>query len=248
MAVGWIKLYRQIQDNEMWDGKKEPFDHRSAWIDLLLLANHKDKDLLFGNQIITVKAGQKITSLVALAERWNWSRNKVRRYLGVLQELQMIDRKSDNKKTLITIVNYGIYQSNESESETANETASETANGHQMKQLVKHKQEIKNDKEEKKNIYGEYHHVKLTDQELGKLQEEYGEEMTTACIVYLDEYIEMKGYKAKSHYLCIRKWVVSAVKEKRSKEAVVKKDTWNINRPADEYADLIKALEGDNDS
>ena len=28
----------------------------------------------------------------------------------------------------------------------------------------------------------------------------------------------MKGYKAKSHYLCIRKWVVDAVKEKRPKQ------------------------------
>ena len=32
-------------------------------------------------------------------------------------------------------------------------------------------------------------------------------------ITYLDEYIEMKGYKAKSHYLCIKKWVVDAVKK-----------------------------------
>ena len=28
----------------------------------------------------------------------------------------------------------------------------------------------------------------------------------------------MKGYKAKSHYLCIKKWVVDAVKERQEKE------------------------------
>ena len=33
----------------------------------------------------------------------------------------------------------------------------------------------------------------------------------------------MKGYKAKSHYLCIKKWVVNAVKEDNLKK--VKKDT-----------------------
>ena len=63
-----------------------------------------------------------------------------------------------------------------------------------------------------KHKYGEYQHVLLTDEELNKLKETYSnwEELIT----YLDEYIEMKGYKAKSHYLCIRKWVTDAVNKK----------------------------------
>lgn len=72
-------------------------------------------------------------------------------------------------------------------------------------------------KKEKKHKYGEYNHVLLSDTEVEKLRSEYGEEMTDRAVVFLDEYIEMKGYKAKSHYLCIRKWVVDAVKEKMSK-------------------------------
>ena len=62
-----------------------------------------------------------------------------------------------------------------------------------------------------KHIYGEYKHVKLTDSELEKLKSEYSNYLD--LITYLDEYIEMKGYKAKNHYLCIKKWVVNAVKE-----------------------------------
>lgn len=62
-----------------------------------------------------------------------------------------------------------------------------------------------------KHKYGEYKHVLLKDEELQALKRDYSnwEEL----IKYLDEYIEMKGYKAKSHYLCIRKWVVKAVEE-----------------------------------
>lgn len=60
-----------------------------------------------------------------------------------------------------------------------------------------------------KHKYGEYQHVLLTDEELNKLKETYSNWQD--LITYLDEYIEMKGYKAKSHYLCIRKWVVDAV-------------------------------------
>ena len=33
----------------------------------------------------------------------------------------------------------------------------------------------------------------------------------------------MKGYKAKSHYLCIKKWVIKAVKE-HSKDVSVKEN------------------------
>lgn len=85
----------------------------------------------------------------------------------------------------------------------------------------------KNDKK-KKNIYGEYKNVLLTDKEFKSLQNEYSnyEEL----IKYLDEYIEMKGYKAKSHYLCIKKWVLDAVnkqnninKQKTNKENILKK-------------------------
>lgn len=69
-----------------------------------------------------------------------------------------------------------------------------------------------------KHKHGEYKHVLLKDEELQKLKEEY--KNWKELIKYLDEYIEMKGYKAKSHYLCIKKWVVDAVKRntKQSKD------------------------------
>lgn len=69
-----------------------------------------------------------------------------------------------------------------------------------------------------KHKYGEYKNVLLKDEELQKLKEEYSnwEEL----IKYLDEYIEMKGYKAKSHYLCITKWVIDAVKRNGVKKSV----------------------------
>ena len=68
-----------------------------------------------------------------------------------------------------------------------------------------------------KHKYGEYKHVLLTDEEVEKLYSEYGIDFGVECIKFLDEYIEMKGYKAKNHYLCIRKWVADAVKERKEK-------------------------------
>ena len=64
-----------------------------------------------------------------------------------------------------------------------------------------------------KHKYGEYQNVLLKDEELEKLKKDYNN--CEDLIKYLDEYIEMKGYKAKSHYLAIKKWVVEAVKQNK---------------------------------
>ena len=37
MAIGWIKLHRKIQECDLWSSEDEPFDRRSAWVDLLFL-------------------------------------------------------------------------------------------------------------------------------------------------------------------------------------------------------------------
>lgn len=109
MNKGWITLHRKIQDCWIWE-EDEPFDRRSAWIDLLLLANHEDAKVFFDGDLITVQRGQRITSIRKLAERWKWSRTKVTKFLDILEKDGMITRRSDTKKTLLTIENYGIYQ------------------------------------------------------------------------------------------------------------------------------------------
>ena len=107
---GWIRLYRSVQDNWVWKGD-EPFDRRSAWIDILLNTNHKTKKIVVGNQLIVVEAGSFITSEVKLSEAWGWSRKKVRNFLELLAADQMIEKKSDNKKTIITVLNWSEFQS-----------------------------------------------------------------------------------------------------------------------------------------
>lgn len=66
-------------------------------------------------------------------------------------------------------------------------------------------------KSEPKHKHGEYGHVMLKDSEVEKLNDDYGNEKAQHAIKYLDEYIEMKGYKAKNHNLAIRKWVFDAI-------------------------------------
>ena len=121
MDKGWISIHRQIRDCDLlWDDK--PFSRGQAWIDLLLLANHEDKRIIFDGKVCEVKRGQRITSYRVLSREWGWSNTKVANFLDVLEQEQMIVKKSDTKKTLITIVNYDKFQNIDLEKRHQNDT------------------------------------------------------------------------------------------------------------------------------
>lgn len=111
----------------------------------------------------------------------------------------------NNAISVITSDNKNNYNDNDNVNDTDTDNDNENDNDNVIKK-------------EKKHIYGEYKHVRLTDKERDQLFNDYGEAETHDAIKYLDEYIEMKGYKAKSHYLCMRKWVFDAVKEQGYKK------------------------------
>ena len=166
MSSGWIKLYRKLQDCWIWLDK-EPFDKRSAWVDLLLTANHSDKKILFNGELITVKRGQILTSVRKLSAKWKWSVNKVYRFLKLLESDEMLQKESDKDRTLLTIVNYSIFQcceytnensngntngnSDEYTSETQTETPTNTPTEHKQEcKEYKNDKNVKNEKKERK--------------------------------------------------------------------------------------------------
>ena len=123
---GWIKLHRQIQECFLWR-IKEPFDKRSAWIDLLLLMEHQNKNLMIDGKIETIKRGSYMLSIEKLCDRWMWSRNKVKRYLDVLEREHMIVTRRTNKGTLVSVVNYCVYQNQDKQGEPPREPTVELA-------------------------------------------------------------------------------------------------------------------------
>ena len=126
----------------------------------------------------------------------------------------MTDFRQSNCR-IITITNWKQYQGNDRPSDRPVTDKRQTCD--RPVTVDKEYKELKEREEGKevKNKYGEYQHVRLTEKERDRLFNDYGEAETLEAIKYLDEYIEMKGYKAKSHYLCIRKWVFDAVKRDR---------------------------------
>lgn len=109
MNRGFVKVFRCIEDNVLWR-TNEPYCRRAAWIDLLFLANHENKDFILGNKKIVVKRGQRWTSIKKLAQRWGWSEKKVRAFLSLLEAEGMIYLEATNRGCMITLVNYEKYQ------------------------------------------------------------------------------------------------------------------------------------------
>lgn len=110
---GWIKLYRSIQDNDLW--LAEPFSKGQAWADLILSANHKPGIFWVRQVQINLERGQLGLSEITFSKRWKWSRGKVRRYLAMLENRGMIVQQKTPVTSVITICNYSTYQQEDAE-------------------------------------------------------------------------------------------------------------------------------------
>lgn len=202
---GWISVHRSIQEHYLWDDK--PFSKGQAWIDLLLLANHSEAKVLLGNDFVKVERGSFITSELKLMDRWGWSKTKVRAFLQVLENDLMIVKKTDRKKTTISIVNYSVYQNLQTTEEPQKDQAKTTE---KPQKDTNNNDNTENNENKKKIVpvkhkYGAYQNVLLSDDEMEKVKKEYPSDYERR-IDNLSEYIAMKGDKYKNHLAVIRKW------------------------------------------
>jgi len=224
MAEAFVKLYKKMLAWEWYDD----INTKVLFLHCLLKANWKPTRW----HGVELEPGQFVTSLPTLAEETQLSVRQVRVALDHLNMTGEVTSKCQSKYRIITVNSWSEYQSSDRQDDRQmtgkrqdsdrQMTGKRQANDRQMtadKEYIdikeyKEKKEVEEVKEvkEEKHIYGEYGHVRISDSERDRLFNDYGEEETMEAIKYLDEYIEMKGYKAKNHYLCMRKWVFDAIK------------------------------------
>ncbi|MCG5739867.1 DnaD domain-containing protein [Staphylococcus aureus] len=118
--TGWISIDRSIQNHWLFK-EKRTFSKFEAWIYLLMEANRSEAKVPIGNQIVTVERGQRLTSILTLSDLFNWSRFKVKTFLDLLESDGMLEVKTTSKYTLITIVNYDFYQSEQGRNQHQND-------------------------------------------------------------------------------------------------------------------------------
>lgn len=230
--VKWIKISTNTFDDEkilLIESFPKADSILVIWFKLLCLAGKTNNSGVF---VLNDAIPYTVEMLSKVFRR---KKSTVENALKVFREFGMIEVVDD----VITIPKWGKHQSLDS-LELKREYMKEYMKDYREKQKGKacktnSKTNVSHididkekDKEEEvkeiKHIYGEYKHVKLTDSQRDKLFKDYGEAETLKAIKYLDEYIQMKGYKAKDHNLCLRKWVFDAIKEKPKSDNVF--DAW----------------------
>lgn len=139
--VGFIKIYRSLFTHWIWEND-EPFDKRSAWIDLLRSARFQEepKKEFISGKLIEVNRGQLIASVRFLKERWKWGSNtKVENFLALLEKEGMITIEKGQGVSVLNISGFSLYNCLEETERTENgrEKDTERTSGGHAKDEIK---------------------------------------------------------------------------------------------------------------
>ncbi|TDS14765.1 hypothetical protein [Sphingobacterium paludis] len=162
-SLGWIKLHRSILDWEWYDDPNT----KIMFLHLLLKANHKDKN--YKGSII--KRGDLVTGRMVLSAELGMSEQQVRTSLNKLKSTNEITIKTTNKNSVISIVNYDLYQEKDDDQPTTQPTGShQTTNGKPTSNQrlttnknVKNIKKEKNERSQEEDLFGASAHQKSYD-------------------------------------------------------------------------------------
>lgn len=134
-------------------------NYLKLWIYCLFQASYKEHEQLVGNQMVKLERGQFITGRFALAEEMNRGvKPKQRineltwwRHLSNLEKFGMLNIKTTNKYSIITVENYDFYQGMVSKDEQQSEQQLNNKRTTDEQQLNTNNKENKENKDNKKD-------------------------------------------------------------------------------------------------
>ncbi|MDE5708499.1 MAG: hypothetical protein K2I32_03475 [Alistipes sp.] len=112
MNIGYIPLSRKFFEHELW---LEPrvFSHAEAFADLLRRTRFEtgSATILVGMQSVEIRRGEVAISLRYLSRQWQWSKNKVDRFLKYLEKEGMIEKRTPpgTLQTIVKLCNFDKY-------------------------------------------------------------------------------------------------------------------------------------------
>jgi hypothetical protein len=135
MNRGYVKLWRKsndagwIKNHKLW----------AFWTWCLMKATHKEFDAIVGLQVIHLMPGQFIFGLKKASVETGLTIREIRTILEFLKKAGNLTIKTTNKFSIITIINWPIYQSNDTENDTLNDKP--LTNKGQHTRTIEHKKE-----------------------------------------------------------------------------------------------------------
>lgn len=235
---GWIKLHREIIDHWIY----QDAEYLKVWLEMLIRARYWEGISLelVGDQLVEVDRGEFIFGRPKWSKRLGISEQRLKTLILKMLKDDMIELvRKYPRFTLYRIKNYEKFNQqnnqqdnqqetlqpsgfeecgNQQDNQQSNQrsTSSQPAPNQQPTNNKESKERSK--KEKKKDIIPKIDFsdsVSMTQTEFDKLASEFGEETAKRAIEYLTSYKAEKGYKTKSDYLTIRRWVIDAVSKQK---------------------------------
>lgn len=129
---GWIKLYRKLLQSPIFENEKA----LKVWVWCLCKATHVEREQLVGKQLVHLEKGQFITGREKASKELKMNGRTIYDYFMLLENLSMIHIKSNNKFSIISIVNWEEYQTEEIKSNiNFNNNATTTQHKQEYKEI-----------------------------------------------------------------------------------------------------------------
>lgn len=223
MQHGYFSVHRKILDSPVFTDA----GLLKLWIYCLSKATYKERVILVGKQIIHLQPGQFVTGRESLFEDYNKGvkpKQKVSaitlyRWLNTLKNMGNLNIETNSKFSVISIVNWVLYQVSDEQAEQVNEhevNSKRTASEQQVNTNNKDNKDNKVNKEEKIRVK---EFVSLTQKQIDTLTKKYNADGYTQIITILNEYKAKKGKTYDSDYLAITRWVSKRYVEDLQKAA-----------------------------
>lgn len=142
MHRGYIKLHRKSFDSGL-------MQNPNLWTFFcycLLKASHKDRKELINGSMVEIKAGQFIFGRKQASTDLRMSEQTIRTCLKKLEKYEILISQSTNRFSLVTLINWGLYQSDD-EQLTSQLTNNQPATNQQLtsnQPTTNHRQECNN--------------------------------------------------------------------------------------------------------
>lgn len=119
---GYIPISRKIFNHPFWK-EERVYSFFEAWLDMIRTAKYNAETVLVKGRCLSIPRGDLVASVRYLANRWNWHRGRVERFLKMLKEQDMIKTRTETGISIISILNYDTYNRTGDPNETATGTA-----------------------------------------------------------------------------------------------------------------------------
>lgn len=147
---GWVKLHRKLLEATIFQNP----NLLKFWIWCLLKASHKEHNERVGLQEITLNSGQFVFGRNKAAMELNMTPSTVYKYLRIMEKEQLIRIKSSNKFSVVTIVKWEVYQSDDKNRDNKGTTIV-TTKEQQSDSRVTPKEQQSNTNKNEKNVKNE---------------------------------------------------------------------------------------------